>query len=349
MLYTRCMLDDLKYIHTKDSSGALQVASHVAEQLRRKFEPVKLNKDVDNVVYAAMGGSALAARLSVTWPKYKVPFEIVTDYHIPAYANEKTLVIAASYSGNTEETISAFHEAIKAKTELVVIAGGGKLQELAKEYNVPFILLPSASQPRFAALYCFKALIDILESVGFVHTKDMDTELFAAADFLDESIKNWVADVPVLKNPAKQLALEIAGTSPVIYAGTTLWPAAYKWKISFNENAKNVAWCNSYPEFCHNEFIGWASHPVEKPYSIIDLRSNFDNERIIKRFNIVDKLLSGKRPAAHVVDAQGDTVLKQLVWTIVFGDFVSLYVALLNGVDPTPVVLVEKLKEELNK
>ncbi|MEI7631748.1 MAG: bifunctional phosphoglucose/phosphomannose isomerase [bacterium] len=343
------LLDDLKYINQIDSSGALQIASHAAEQLRKKFEPLNLKKDVQNVVYAAMGGSALAARLSASWPKYKVPFEIVTDYHLPAYVGKNTLVIAASYSGNTEETVNAFHEAIAAGAELVVIAGGGKLQQLASEHNVPFILLPKAAQPRFAVLYCFKALIDILESVGFVNAKDMDAELFAAADHLEAAVKNWLVDVPTSKNPAKQLALELAGTSPVIYAGSTLWPAAYKWKISFNENAKNVAWCNSYPEFCHNEFIGWASHPVEKPYSIVDLRSSFDNDRVTKRFEIVDKLLSGKRPAAHVVNAKGDTLIEQLVWTVVFGDFVSLYVGILNGVDPTPVDLVEKLKAELVK
>lgn len=342
------MLDDLKYIHQIDTSGALQIAANVANQLRHKFQPLSLGKDVQHVVYAAMGGSALAARLSTSWPKYNVPFEIITDYHLPAYVNEKTLVIAASYSGNTEETISAFNDAIAKNAELVVIASGGKLEQLALQHGVPFIQLPKASQPRFAAFYCFKALIDILESVGFVQTDDMDKELEAAASHLEQSIKGWLVDVPTAQNAAKQLALELSGTSPVIYSGSVLWPAAYKWKISFNENAKNVAWANSYPEFCHNEFIGWASHPVEKPYSIIDLHSSFDNERITKRFEIVDRLLSGKRPAAHNVTAQGTTLLEQLVWTVVFGDFVSLYVGILNGVDPTPVDLVEKLKAELN-
>ena len=343
------LLDDLKYIHQIDSSGALQIASHVADQLRKKFDPLSLKKEVQNVVYAAMGGSALAARLSTSWPKYKVPFEIMTDYHLPAYVNKNTLVIAASYSGNTEETISAFNEAIACGAELVAIASGGKLQRLAVDNNVPFIKLPDVGQPRFAVLNCFKALIDVLESAGLVHAEDMDSELLAAADHIDEAVKNWLVDVPTAQNAAKQLALELAGTSPVIYAGAALWPAAYKWKINFNENAKNVAWCNSYPEFCHNEFIGWSSHPVEKPYGVVDLRSSFDNERVTKRFEIVDKLLSGKRPAAHVVNAKGDSIFKQLVWTIVFGDFVSLYVAILNGVDPTPVDLVERLKAELAK
>ena len=341
-------LDDLKYIHQLDNSGALQIASHVADQLRQKFAPLALPAHIQNIVYAAMGGSALAARLSQSWPRYKVPFEIVTDYHLPAYVGPNTLVITASYSGNTEETISAYHEAKQKGAEVAVIASGGALQALAEADGTPMVLLPNTVQPRFAVLSCFKALIDILESAGLVDAEKMDPELESAADYLDISCKDWLVDVPTSKNPAKQLAIELAGTSPVIYAGSVLFPAAYKWKINFNENAKNVAWCNSYPEFCHNEFIGWSSHPVEKSYSVVDLRSSFDNERVIKRFEIVDKLLSGKRPAAHVVQAQGVTLVQQLLWTVVFGDFVSLYVALLNGLDPTPVDLVEKLKIELN-
>ena len=343
------MLDDLKYINDRDSSGALQLAAHAAEQLRKKFAPLQLKPGIQHVVFAALGGSALAARLSVSWPKYKVPFDIVTDYHLPAYVNESSLVIAASYSGNTEETLTTFNEAIASGAQVVAIASGGKLIELAKEHNVPYIELPKASQPRFATLYCYKALIDVLESAGLVHTSDVEAELASTADFIEESVKQWLVDVPTKQNPAKQLALDIAGTSMVIYAGAHMWPAAYKWKISFNENAKNVAWCNSYPEFCHNEFIGWASHPVEKPYSVIDLRSSFENNRVSARFDIVDRLLSGKRPAAHTINAAGDTPLKQLLWSVVFGDFVSLYVAILNGVDPTPVDLVEKLKAELAK
>ncbi len=343
------MLDDLAVIHERDKSGALQIAAHSPEQLRHVFGALHLEDGIENVVYAAMGGLALAARISASWPKYSVPFEIVTDYHLPAYVGKKTLVIAASYSGNTEETIQAFHEARSAGAQVVVIASGGKLIDLAAEHSVQHIVLPTASQPRFAALYCFKALIDVLESAGLVHADDMQQQLEAAASHLEESIATWLVDVPTAQNPAKQLALDIVGTSPVIYAGAALWPAAYKWKISFNENAKNVAWAGEYPEFCHNEFIGWSVAPVEKPYSVIDLRSSFDYERVTKRFEIVDRLLSGKRPAAKVVQAQGSTLLQQLVWTIAFGDFVSLYVGILNGIDPTPVDLVERLKKELTE
>jgi glucose/mannose-6-phosphate isomerase len=134
----------------------------------------------------------------------------------------------------------------------------------------------------------------------------------------------------------------------VIYAGPKLFPAAYKWKISFNENAKNVAWCSQLPEYNHNEFLGWTSHPVDKPYAVIDLRSNLEHPRVQKRFQIADKLLSGQRPAPEVVEVKGDTLVQQMLWAVALGDFVSLYTALLNGLNPTPVDLIEKLKAALN-
>jgi len=137
------------------------------------------------------------------------------------------------------------------------------------------------------------------------------------------------------------------GLSPVIYAGPLLSPVAYKWKISINENAKNVAWWNEFPEFNHNEFLGWSSHPVDKPYSVIDLRSSFEHERITKRMELTAKLLSGRRPAPMIVHAEGDSLLEQLLYTMVLGDFVSIYMALLNGINPTPVELIEKFKIEL--
>jgi len=133
----------------------------------------------------------------------------------------------------------------------------------------------------------------------------------------------------------------------VVYAGPKLFPAAFKWKISFNENAKNIAWCYALPEFNHNEMLGWTSHPTDKPYAVIDLRSNQEHERTQKRFEITDRLLSGKRPAAHVVEAHGDTLLHQLLWLLTFGEFTSLYLAMLNGLNPTPIDLIEKFKQAL--
>jgi len=342
------MLDDLKYIHQRDGQDALGIAERQAAQLEYKYEVPKIDGEFSNIVFAGMGGSALPALLSRTWPGYKIPFEISRQYHIPAYVSDKTLFIASSYSGNTEETLSALAEAEAKHAHIVIMCGGGKLEEIAQAKGYTLVKIPSAEQPRYAVFYMLAAVLAILAAAGLVDKDDSAGQLNEAANFLKEAVKAWTSTVPIKDNPAKQLALEVAGKSAVIYAGPLLGPAAYKWKISFNENAKNVAWWNEYPEFNHNEFIGWSSHPIQKPYSVIDLRSNLEHPRVQKRFELSDRLLSGKRPAARVVQAQGENLLQQLLWTVAYGDFVTIYTALCNGVNPAPVDLVEKFKKELS-
>ena len=342
------IIDDLKYIHQKDTSDALGIAEKQWQQLEHEFDIPDLKYEVDNIVFTGMGGSALAALLSKTWPGFTVPFEITRGYHLPAYVSKKTLVVASSYSGNTEETLSALDEAIEAGAHIVCVSAGGKLAEVAKENNLLWVELPLAAQPRFAVLYSFKAFVTILERAGFVKHA-AEKEIHQTAQFLKAHLESWSPVHPASKNIAKKLALDIIGLSPVVYGGPLMSPAAYKWKISFNENAKNVAWWNEYPEFNHNEFLGWSSHPVDKPYAVIDLRSSFEHERVQKRFDLSAKLLSGRRPAPHTVQAVGDTLLEQLLYTMALGDFVSLYMGLLNGLNPTPVELIEKFKVELSK
>ena len=161
--------------------------------------------------------------------------------------------------------------------------------------------------------------------------------------------ESWAASVSNERNYAKQLALYSAGRSAVFLSSSEFSPLAYKWKISWNENAKNISFFNEYPEFNHNEFIGWSSHPVEKLFAIFNLRSNFDHPRVQKRFEISDRLLNGKRPAARNIELIGSTYLEQVLWGSILADFVSIYLAILNNVDPTPVELIEKLKVELVK
>lgn len=344
------MLDDLKYIHQRDGQDALGIAERQWQQLQHEFELVADSSELRacvNVVYAGMGGSALAALLSQSWPGYNLPFEICRQYHIPKYVSDKTLFIASSYSGNTEETLSALAEAEAKAAKIVVIAGGGKLQEIAEAKNYPILLLPQVGQPRYAVFCSFKALVTLLATTGLAD-KNVLTQMTQAAEFLKSSTKDWLPTMPTDNNPAKKLAEELAGKSVVIYAGPLLAPVAYKWKISFNENAKNIAWCNQYPEFNHNEMIGWTSHPIEKLYGVVDLRSNLEHSRVQKRFEVTEKLLSGRRPAPNVVQVQGETILEQLLWAVAYGDFVSVYLALLNGVNPTPVDLVEKFKKALD-
>lgn len=344
------MLDDLKYIHERDAADALGIAEKQWQQLGYEFEDLFQDQvEVDNIVYAGMGGSALAALLSQSWPGYNKPFEVVRDYDIPAYVSQNTYFIAASYSGNTEETLSALEQAEAVGAQIAVIAGGGKLAEIAREKNYPLAVLPKAAQPRYAVLYNLKALLCLLDQAGLLANTEVLNELESAADFLQQAVSTWVPTVPTAQNPAKQLALDCIGKSIVIYGGDKLWSAAYKWKISFNENAKHVAWWGRYPEFNHNEFLGWTEQPTDKPYAVIDLQSSLEHPRVQKRFEVSDRLLSGRRPAPTTVAVQGNTVLEQLLWAVAFGDFVTLYTALANGLNPAPVDLIEKFKKSLNE
>lgn len=341
------MLDDLKMIHERDAQDALGVVDKQWQQLTYDYG-IELAgfEGISNVVLAGMGGSALPAVFLRSWPGTLVPFEIVRDYELPEYVNDKTLFISSSYSGNTEETLAALREAEARGCQIVVISAGGQLAEQARDKQYPLLSIPGGIQPRMCSFYFLAGLLQILEPLGLVKKGSLD-ELKAAAEWLKDQTASWRPEVPTKDNVAKQLALEVVGKSVVVYSGPKLFPAANKIKICFNENAKNVAWVNQYPEFNHNEFIGWSSHPVDKPYAVIEVRSDLENERVQKRFAASERLLSGKRPVPNVVKPQGDNLIKQLLWTANFGDFVSLYVALLNGLNPTPVDLVEKLKELL--
>lgn len=343
------MLDDLKMIHERDAQDALGVAEKQWRQLQHVYETgLSSIGDVSNAVLAGMGGSALPAVYLRSWPGTLLPFEVVRDYELPAYVGKDTLFISSSYSGNTEEALAALADAEARGARIVVIAAGGKLLEYAKEKQYPLYTIPSGIQPRMSSFYFLAALVQLFEALGIVAPGSND-ELQAAGQWLEDQVAPWLPTVATKDNPAKQLALELAGKSLVVYSGPKLFPAANKWKICTNENAKTVAWVNQYPEFNHNEFIGWTSHPVDKPYAVIEIRSDLEHGRMAKRFTASERLLSGKRPAPHVVVPQGDTLIKQLLWTSNFGDFTSLYLALLNGINPTPVDLVEKLKTVLDE
>lgn len=341
------MLDDLKMIHQRDAQNALEVADKQWRQLTHdyKFQPPD-PQQINSIVLAGMGGSALPAVYLRSWPGTLVPFEIVRDYDLPDYVDEKTLVIVCSYSGNTEETLTALDQAEAKGAPIVAISAGGQLSSNAQQKQYPLLTVPGGIQPRMCAFYFLAGLLQVLEPAGLVKRGSL-AELRAAAAWLKDQTAPWRPEQPTKDNPAKQLALELVGKSVVVYSGPKLFPAANKMKIGFNENAKNVAWVNQYPEFNHNEFVGWSSHPVQKPYAVVEIRSNLENERVQKRFIVSERLLSGKRPAPQVVEPAGDSLLKQLLWASNFGDFVSLYTALLNGLNPTPVDLVEKLKELL--
>ncbi len=345
------MLDDENVLRQRDSKGALGVAAAEPDQLGYDAQVVDSEHDgreLRSVVVTGMGGSALAAELVKSWlgSELALPFEIIRTYTLPAYVDEHTLVIASSHSGNTEETIACLEEASQRGAQTAVIATGGVLCEIARERQIARVAFPGDTQPRMAMFYNLRALLALLVHFGLMDTVRYD-EVASVKDWLVDQTQSWLPTVTTDANYAKQIALMAAGKTPVFYSGHLSFPVAYKWKISWNENAKNVAFCNQLPEFNHNEFMGWASHPIEKPFAVFDLVSSYEHPRILKRIELTDRLLSGKRPKAQRIELAGDSILRQMLWGCVLADFASIYTAILNGVDPTPVDLIEKFKKEL--
>lgn len=347
------MLDDANVMQQRDPENALGVAAEQWQQVQFPAEVVNGDHDdrtLTNVVVAGMGGSALAALLAKAGLESTLPisFQVVREYDLPVYINESTLVIASSYSGNTEETLNCLQQAQERGAQVAVLAAGGKLVERAVAGGIAHIVIPAGLQPRMAVLFNLRALVALLAHFGVVHN-GMVEQVAATAEWLRAETQQWLPSVSTDKNYAKQLALLAVGKTAVFYGGRLTGPVAYKWKISWNENAKNVSWWNVYPETNHNEFIGWSSHPVDKPFAVFDLKSSFEHPRILKRFEVTDRLLSGLRPKATPIDLAGDSPIAQMLWGSILADFVSIYLAILNGVDPTPVVLVEKFKDEMTK
>jgi glucose/mannose-6-phosphate isomerase len=345
------MLDDANVLKQRDPNGALEIASQQYQQASFQVDLQNAdhdNRPIKNIVVAGMGGSALAALCVKSWLKSEltVPFEVVRTYDLPDYVGQDTLVIASSYSGNTEETLSCLDQAESKGAQVAIIASGGKLIDHANQNQTAFAQLPADMQPRYAVIFNLRALIAILVNFKLVSAEKLD-EIAEKTNWLQSESTKWGSEVASNENYAKQLALQAVGKTAVFYAGTLAAPVAYKWKISFNENAKNVAFWNELPEFNHNEFIGWTSHPVEKPYAVFDLISSFEHPRILKRFEVSDRLLSGLRPKSTVIYLEGESVIEQMLWGCILADFVSIYVAILNNVNPMPVQLIEKLKQEL--
>lgn len=344
------ILDNLNQLQQRDTKNALGMAQQEPDLLTRPLEVRNMPATmpvIENIIVAGMGGSALAGDFSRDWLDLPLPFQVVKDYVLPSYVSDRTLVIACSFSGNTEETLAAFEEARAKGAQIVIAAGGGKLVELAEHDQLPYVVMPyDGVTPRMFLPTNLRAFMEIFVAYNLVSASVLD-ELVAAAKNLTPVVADWATSVPFKDNLAKQLAWQCAGKTPIFYAGARFRSAAYKWKIAVNESAKNTSWCHELSEFNHNEFMGWASHPVEKPFAVFNIRSSFDHPRIVKRFEISERLLSGLRPKATDIVMQGKTMLEQMLWSNILADCVSAYLGILNGVDPAPVPLIEKLKKEL--
>lgn len=320
-----------------------------AVEIAQKFNWDKRDFRPTSIVVAGMGGSAIGADLvrSFLWGELTVPFQVIRHYTLPAFVGPQTLFFASSYSGNTEETLSAFEIATKLRAEIVCITTGGKLARRAGSF--PVISIPEGYPPRAALGFSFVHLLLALGKMGLA--LDYSLAILRLAGFLEKEIKNWERTVKKGKNEAKELTAQLYGKVPLVYAGSDfLEPAAVRWKGQICENAKQPAFYNFFPEFNHNELVGFGvlKHLAGKLVAVF-LQDRDDHPRVPVRMKIVEDIFKKKKIPVLKLSSKGESVLERMFYLILLGDFVSYYLAILNGVNPKPVEIIDYLKGRLEK
>jgi len=301
-------------------------------------ENIRILEEVDDIIIAGMGGSCLHGEiLKSLFIDSKLRITLVKDYALPAWAGKRTLVFATSYSGNTEEALYCYRDATKKGCIIVAMASGGKLQQNAKKNETTFIKLPKpfeGFQPRAGIGYLFFAMLGVLQNSRIIPdmTKDIDKTIRAL-------------NPERYKEKAMELAEHIADKVPIIYTSAKLAAAGYKWKISFNENAKTHAFFNVYPEQNHNEINAYIN--LEAHYHVVFLSNDNDHPQIKKRMKITKALYQKKNVPVTEIAIKGDSMLTKIFSAIMIGDLVALFVAVKYATDPTPVAMVEDLKKDL--
>lgn len=348
---------DDKAIKGMDASNMAAHLSGFPGQLRegaelyRKAPCTHVHEEVQKVVLTGMGGSAIGADMlrSLVEGEIGVPVVVVRGYRLPAFVGRGTLLIGVSYSGNTEETLSCFEEGLERGAMGYVVTGGGKLGELAERRGIPCARVPLGLPPRCSLGYLFVPLLLALADAKLISHRDRD--LGEAADLLAGLRESYAPGFPAGKNPAKKLAIELLGKVAVIYgsAGGTE-AVAQRWKTQLNENSKAYAAFNVVPEMNHNEIVGWDAQPeLSSKTAAVFLRDRDDHPAVSKRVELNQTILRGKGLSVHEVWSQGESRLARLFSLVYLGDYVSYYLALLYGIDPTPVEIIEKLKRNLTQ
>ncbi len=299
--------------------------------------------EFDKVIICGMGGSAMAGDVARRFAK--VPIIVNRSYTLPSFADERALLVAISYSGNTAETISSLKAGIKGGMKGLCIVSGGKLEGLAQENGVPFLKVPSGYQPRAATGYLALPLLVALSRLGLTAGADQWDDMFTALGKVKEEC---AASVPLQENRAKQLAQSLHGRVPIIYgtAGNTDL-VAMRFKTQINENAKQPAYWNAFSELNHNEILALVRSDLLKNQHILLLKNSFDHPENRIRMEIMTELFDEQDVPHTDVTCEGETELGQVFSHIYFGDYVSYYLALTNRLDPTPVELIEKFKRTL--
>ncbi len=290
--------------------------------------------NVNKIIVCGLGGSAIGGLILKSYlSNVKVPVHVVRDYDLPAFADSNTLVFVVSYSGNTEETLSAFTQAMERGCIVWAITSGGRLGEIASNK----VIVPSGLQPRAAVGYLFFPMITLLYSSRIIDLTN---------DELNE-ILGIVKKVPEFKDKGLQISNAIKARVPVIYSSTLMEPAAYRMKCEFNENSKHPAFYHVFPEMNHNEIVGY-QRMDRKNFVAIFIRDNFDNERIKKRMDIIKGIIERKIDVVEI-PVQGKYLLSRIFSAIYLGDWASYYLAIYHREDPGPVDVIQDLKARLAK
>lgn len=305
-------------------------------------------RQADQVVVLGMGGSAIGGDLlrDAVAGEYPLPIRVLRDYTLPADVGARALVIASSYSGETEETLAAFLEAARRGCRLVVVAGGGRLLAEAQRLGLPLLTIQYKGEPRAALGYSFFFLLGLLHRLGLVGDKSKDLEEMVRV--LEDLGLRLEPGVPLARNPAKELAARLQGRLAVIYGAGILEGVARRWKGQINENAKSWAFFESFPELNHNSVVGYdLPRDLASLILVILLYSDLLHPRIKRRYQITQEILDRKGVGFEVVTSEGEAILSHMMSSVLLGDYVSYYLALLNGVDPSPVEVISFLKERL--
>jgi len=349
------MANDIEKIMTVDKANMLDGLARFPDQIKEALAIAEATPrfnylKIDNVIVAGMGASAISGDIMMNLfrDKLDVPLFVNREYDLPKWVNKDTLVICISYSGNTDETLSSFKIASQKKCKLICISTGGKLQELAEKREVPFVKIPAGIQPRAATAYLLFPSIIFLKKIGLLKTaieSDIEETIAVTTDFVATHNKSIAEE----NNPAKQLAKKLYDTIPQIYGWGVYTPIAIRWRHQLNENSKIIARTDIVPECNHNDLVGWSGNPdVSKKFSCVLFRDK-DEESLdmTTRLNFMKDLFCNTAGNLIEVSPKGKSQLAKMMYLMCLGDFTSCYLAVLRGVDPSPVDIIKDLKKRL--
>ena len=346
-------LDDpatVSRIDASDMLGKVRALPRQLAQARRIAAATPLeprHRDVDSVLVLGMGGSAIGGDLvaGIAGGRLRVPLVVHRDYELPAWAGNRTLVVAASHSGETVETLRAAGEARDKGLPLVVISTGGELARRAQEDGTPLLKYEAPGQPRAAIGFGVGLLHELLVGAGLLTDPDPPGPV---VEMLDSILERNAPGIETDANPAKELAWALFGRFPVVYGAGSMAPVAHRWKTQLNENAKSWAAFEPMPEANHNAIEG-STNPRElsdAPY-VIQVRDRDEPTEIAARYRVVEELLGERATNRFAYWSEGPSRFARVMGAVAFGDLVSVYLAILYQTDPTPVTLLAMLKERL--